>query len=135
MTATSNPNRHDGGQGESRQPVFAPDDAAAPSAHADANLARHRTDEGALRDKVRGPDYAAAPLGTDDEAAGATPQGETRALNRPAEAPEPDLSEPVSQEDHRAATKDLPTYGTWSLIFGALAVLILLGATATWLMA
>lgn len=106
----------------------------APSAHA-SNLARHRTDEGALRDKVRGPDYAAAPLGTDDEAAGTTPQGETRALNRPASDPEPRLSHSVSQEDHQAAPKDLPTYRTWGLIFGALAALILLGATASWLMA
>lgn len=123
MTATNAPNR-----------ANAPAPSATHSAQS-SNLARHRTDEGALGDKVRGPDYAAAPLGTDDEAAGTTPQGETRALNRPAAAPGPRLSHPASQEDHRAAPKDLPTYGTWAKIFGGLAVLLVLGATVSWLMA
>jgi hypothetical protein len=46
---------------------------------------RHDIDTGRTGEKVAAPDPAAAPLGTDDEAAGTPPSGQTVAAARDAE--------------------------------------------------
>ncbi|OYX13314.1 MAG: hypothetical protein B7Z15_07650 [Rhizobiales bacterium 32-66-8] len=97
---------------------------------------RAEIDQGKARDKVDYPDHAAAPLGTDDEAAGETPQGvASPASGSPSSAPSslpPDPSQ-VGEEDHRYPTKRLPTGNTWKLVFGGMALLAVAVATATWI--
>jgi len=103
---------------------------------------RAQIDEGQAGDKVDFPDLAAAPLGTDDEAAGQTPQGV--ALKSPGSAPgsapvqpaapPPDPSQ-IGEEDHRYPTNRLPTGNTWKLVFGGMALLAVVVATASWMAA
>ncbi|MBA4788407.1 MAG: hypothetical protein H2042_01790 [Rhizobiales bacterium] len=90
---------------------------------------RWRIDSGATGDKVAFPDLAAAPLGTDDEAAGTHPQGIQQAAH-----PGVDLTRPEGKEDPRSPTNQLPTGGTWMLVFGGLLTGLLVLATLSWVL-
>ncbi|MFG1427528.1 hypothetical protein [Roseixanthobacter glucoisosaccharinicivorans] len=92
-----------------------------------ARLALTPSEERALRSFTTDPSFgaAAAPLGTDDEAAGATPTT-VRPYPPVFTSSGPDAGDPLkpflSAEDPRAGSRLHPTWTMWSLIVLAMAV-------------